>query len=49
VMAHPNSEAAKAFKEIADICKGYVGFTEMEKQLEEEKFPQPFKEQEVKG
>ena len=49
VMAHPGSEATRAFKEIADICKEYVGFTEMEKQLEKEKFPQPFKKQEAKG
>jgi Mrp family chromosome partitioning ATPase len=39
VMAHPNSEAAKAFKEIADICKEYVGFKEIDKKLEMERFP----------
>ena len=48
VMAHPDSEATKAFKEIADRCKEYVGFKEIEKQFEREKFPYHFKEQEVK-
>jgi Mrp family chromosome partitioning ATPase len=48
VMAHPDSEAAKAFKEIADTCKEYVGFKEIEKKLEMEKFPYHFKQQEVK-
>jgi len=48
VMAHPDSEAAKAFKEIAVHCKKYVGFKEIEKQLETEKFPYHFKKQEVK-
>jgi Mrp family chromosome partitioning ATPase len=46
VMAHPNSEAAKAFKEIADICKEYVGFKEIEKKLEMERFS--FQQQEGK-
>jgi ATP-binding protein involved in chromosome partitioning len=48
VMAHPDSEATKAFKVIADICKEYVGFKEIEKKLEMEKFPYHFKKQEVK-
>jgi ATP-binding protein involved in chromosome partitioning len=49
VMAHPDSEAAKAFKEIADICKDYVGFKEeIERKLDMEKFPYHFKQQEVK-
>jgi Mrp family chromosome partitioning ATPase len=48
VMAHPDSEAAKTFREIADICKEYVGFKEIEKKLEMEKFPYHFKQQEVK-
>ena len=48
VMAHPNSEAAKAFEEITHRCKEYVGFREIEKQFEREKFPNHFKEQEVK-
>ena len=39
VMAHPNSEATKAFKEISHWCKEYVGFKEIEKKLETEKFP----------
>ena len=44
VMAHPNSEATKALKEIAHRCKEYVGFKEIEKQSEREKFPYHFKE-----
>jgi len=48
VMSHPNSGAAKAFKEIAHRCKEYVGFKEIEKKLETEKFPYHFKKQEVK-
>lgn len=48
VMSHPMSEAAKAFRQIADRCKEYVGFKEIEKQFEKEKFPHHFKEQEVK-
>jgi ATP-binding protein involved in chromosome partitioning len=42
VMAHPNAEATKAFKEIAHRCKEYVGFKEIEKKLEMEKFPYHF-------
>jgi len=48
VMAHPNSEATKAFEEIAHRCKEYVGFKEIEKQSERENFPYHFKKQEVK-
>jgi len=48
VMAHPDSEATKAFEEIAHRCKEYVGLKEIEKRLEREKFPYHFKEQEVK-
>ena len=44
VMAHPDSEATKAFKEIARRCKEYVGFKEMERQSEREKFPYHFKQ-----
>jgi len=47
VMSHPKSEAARAFKQIADRCKEYVGFKEIEQKLEREKFPYHFK-QEVK-
>jgi len=43
VMAHPDSEATKAFKKIADRCKEFVGFKEIEKKLEMEKFPYQFK------
>jgi len=48
VMSHPNSEAAKAFQEIAHRIKTYVGFKEIEGKLEKEKFPYHFKKQEVK-
>jgi Mrp family chromosome partitioning ATPase len=48
VMSHPKLEAAKAFKQIADRCMEYVGFKEIEKQFEREKFPYHFKGQEVK-
>jgi ATP-binding protein involved in chromosome partitioning len=48
VMAHPDSEATKAFREIADTCKEYVGFKEIEKKLDMEKFPYHFKQEEVK-
>jgi len=48
VMAHPDSEATKAFQEIAHRCKEYVGFKEMERQIEIEKFPYHFEKQEVK-
>jgi len=48
VMDHPQSEATKVFKQIADRCKEYVGFKEVDKKLEGEKFPYHFKEQEVK-
>jgi Mrp family chromosome partitioning ATPase len=42
VMAHPNSEATRAFKEIAHRCKEYVVFKGMEKQVDKEKFSHPF-------
>jgi ATP-binding protein involved in chromosome partitioning len=44
VMAHPDSEATKAFKEIAHRCKEYAGFKEMERQAEREKFPYHFRQ-----
>jgi ATP-binding protein involved in chromosome partitioning len=43
VMAHPDSEATKVFGEIAQRCKEYVGFKEIERSLEKEKFPYHFK------
>jgi len=46
VMAHPNSEATKAFKDIANRCKDYVGFREIEKRLNREKFPYNFRREE---
>src|SRR4030043_1250160 len=48
VMAHPDSEATKAFNEIAHRCKEYVGFKEIEKKLETEKSPYHFQKQEGK-
>jgi len=44
VMAHPDSEATKAFEEIVHRCKEYVGFKEIERNLEKERFPYHFKE-----
>ena len=43
VMAHPDSEATKVFGEITKRCKEYVGFKEIERNLEKEKFPYHFK------
>jgi ATP-binding protein involved in chromosome partitioning len=48
VMSYPESKTAKAFREIANRCKGYVGLKEMEKQYEKEKFPYLFREQRTK-
>jgi ATP-binding protein involved in chromosome partitioning len=48
VMAHPDSEVTNAFKEIAHRCKEYVGFKEIQRSLEKERFPYHFKQQEVK-
>jgi ATP-binding protein involved in chromosome partitioning len=48
VMSHPNSEAARAFHEIVHHVKTYVGFKDIEKEVEQEKFPYHFKGQEVK-
>jgi ATP-binding protein involved in chromosome partitioning len=48
VMAHPNTKASRAFKEIADRCKEYVGFKKIQRSLEKEKFPYHFEQQEVK-
>jgi predicted Fe-Mo cluster-binding NifX family protein len=42
VMAHPNSEAAEAFKKIATRCKKYVGLKEKEKKNGDRKIPIPF-------
>jgi MinD-like ATPase involved in chromosome partitioning or flagellar assembly len=36
VMSHPKSEAAKAFGQIAERCKEYIGFNGMEKKVEKE-------------
>jgi MinD-like ATPase involved in chromosome partitioning or flagellar assembly len=42
VMAHPDSEAAKPFKKIAERTKEYTGFKETLKEKEMEKFPHHF-------
>jgi ATP-binding protein involved in chromosome partitioning len=42
VTAHPDSEATKAFDEIAHRCKEYVGLREIQRSLEKEKFPYHF-------
>ena len=47
-MAHPDSEATRAFKEVAHRCKEYVGFKEMEREFEKEKFPYHFRQQGAK-
>ena len=48
VTAHPNSEAAQAFKKIANRCKEYIEFNEGGKKMETEEFPYHFRKQEVK-
>jgi Mrp family chromosome partitioning ATPase len=48
VMAHPDSEATRAFKELAHRCKEYVGFKEIEGKIELEKFPYHFKKREAR-
>jgi Mrp family chromosome partitioning ATPase len=47
VMAHPDSQAAQAFKKIAERTKKYMAFVESRKQTEMEKSPHHFKKQEV--
>jgi len=42
VMSYPDSQAAKAFQEINSRVKAYVGFKEIERKLEKEKFPNHF-------
>jgi ATP-binding protein involved in chromosome partitioning len=48
VMSYPDSQAAKAFQEINSRVKAYVGFKEIERKLEKERFPYHFQKQEVK-
>jgi Mrp family chromosome partitioning ATPase len=47
VMSYPKSEAAKAFRQIAERCKEYIGFNGMEKKIEKE-FSPHFGEQQAK-
>ncbi len=42
VMAHPDAEVTRAFHQIADRLKTYVGFREIEHQYEREKVPYHF-------
>jgi len=42
VTAHPNSEAAEAFKKIANRCKEYIGLKEKEKKNGDREIPIPF-------
>jgi hypothetical protein len=46
-MSYPKSEAAKAFRQIAERCKEYIGFNGMEKKVEKE-FSPHFGEQQAK-
>jgi ATP-binding protein involved in chromosome partitioning len=48
VMSYPKSEAAKAFRQIAERCKEYIGFNGREKKVEKEEFSQHFGEQQAK-
>jgi Mrp family chromosome partitioning ATPase len=48
VMSYPESKTAKAFREVADRCKEFVGFEKIQRQLEKEKFPYHFRQQEAK-
>jgi len=48
VMSHPDSEASMAFKKMAGRCREFIGFKEIEKKMEMEKFPYHFQKQEVK-
>jgi Mrp family chromosome partitioning ATPase len=47
VMAHPDSEAAKAFQQIAERCKTHMEFHKKEKGKETENFPHHFRKTEV--
>jgi ATP-binding protein involved in chromosome partitioning len=47
VMAHPDSKAAAAFREIARRSTQYVGFNQKERKEQREQFPNFFKGQEV--
>jgi MinD-like ATPase involved in chromosome partitioning or flagellar assembly len=42
VMAHPDSKAGKAFEKIAGRTKEYIGFKEIDKKKEMERFPYHF-------
>jgi Mrp family chromosome partitioning ATPase len=47
VMAHPDSKAAAAFREITRRTTQYVGFNQIERKWQKEEFPNYFKGQEV--
>jgi len=48
VMSHSNSEAAKAFQEVAHRVQRYAGFKERESEKERRKFPYHFRTEEAK-
>ena len=48
VMSYPKSEAAMAFRQIADRCKEYVGFNEIRETVEKEELPYHFRGQHAK-
>jgi Mrp family chromosome partitioning ATPase len=48
VMSYPKSEATKAFRQIADRCKEYVGLNEIRETTEKEELPYHFREQHAK-
>ena len=48
VMSYPKSETTKAFRQIADRCKEYVGLNETRKTAQKEELPCHFREQHAK-
>jgi len=48
VMSNPKSEATKAFRQIADRCKEYVGHNEIRETAQKEELPYHFREQDAK-
>jgi ATP-binding protein involved in chromosome partitioning len=48
VMSYPKSEATKAFRQIADRCKEYVGLNEIREIAQKEELPYHFMEQHAK-
>jgi len=48
IMSYPKSEATKAFRQIADRCKEYVGLNEIRETAQKEELPYHFREQHAK-